>query len=1047
MKRNTIIHLYAALMCALLLTTPAYADNEIPAFIPASTHDPSIRSPQVAAMIRHDNLPVNLNTGGINLEIPLVDWEDQDFECPISLSYNSAGFRPREQDNYVGRNWMLNVGGIVYRQVNGVPDDIDWSVVPISGDAGSPQYASGFLHMLGKHHFNREEMSRNYRTNPYKYAAYQTDLDCLSFIPGMKDVEATADVFHFSFGKHSGKFMINFDGSVSVSGNNGGKYKVDLSNMAIFDSTTPRSTRIRIMTDDGYIYTFGGEGYASLEYNALAWKDTFYSGEMTPPNRRNEISAYYLTEIQAPNGRKMTFTYKDDIDVDYHKHPEMLSTLYEKPASVRNKTALQYSLSGMSKFQGYRGATLYFEENPAFKPEPRTSYALTKVALLDRISIGNCTISFTYSNREKHINYTGQLSDQEKPPYICGAKLDEVELTCQSYTEKAQLTYTYTYGNRMFLQSVKNKEGRYTFQYKVDAGSTPVTPLTYNIDHWGFWRGTSNNSGIIPRMKPGTLFDQDYIILSNDRDATGECYDHTLLQEVTYPTGGYTRFEYEPHWYSSVPRPTFNTNYYIGRDYPVGVKEALAGGARMKSVTHYEQDKAVKKTIYTYGYTTYMGELTYMPYYRYLAHHVIKGESTIGYVSLDSEGITDIPHPSVHIRYPEVTEHYVNPTAKDLSAKHPYKVTEFVHYLADTNNYQGDFSYPTAPNVDFLKPDIYFKYEDIKLYNRNLLAHPTIDVSLKYGKVQKESFYNDENKLVARTEYEYKYLNKDKCALRIYTPGPHFGLRTVIYSHIINEPFYEYALVKKTTSRYTPDNNWEVRQIPEWYAYDENGYLSRHSVLESDGDSLVDSYTRIHRACGYGIQVLPAAHSLRMIGVDKDLLLQQDTVSYTTCQSAYLPSYEWYVPHNITSHDGSGRTQSVREYLHRDHYGNPIEIMTNHSERVIYLWAYYGKHPVAQIKNATYGEVTQALGIPLENLSSQYSPVFAIQGLQARLPKAQVHTYTYHPYAGISSETTPDGLTTYYDYDPKGRLVKTYRTGETGKQEILQLNNYHIINE
>lgn len=1045
MKRNIRIHLYAAWMCALLLTTPAYADNEIPEFIPASTHDPSIRSPQVAAFMRHDNLPVNLNTGGINLEIPLVNWTDQDFECPVTLSYNSAGFRPREQDNYVGRNWMLNVGGIVYRQVNGVPDDIDRSVVPISGDAGSPQYASGFLYMLGKRHFDCEEMSRNYRTNPYKYASYQTDMDCLPFVPGRKDVEATADIFHFSFGKHSGKFMINFDGSVSVSGNNGGKYQVDLSNMAIFDSTTPRNTRIRIMTDDGYIYTFGGQGYASLEYNALAWKG--YFSQEYPNIQRNEISAYHLTEIQAPNGRKLTFIYKDDIDQAYHIQPKTLQQLKEKPEAVIRKTALQYALSGTSKHQSYRSsASLYFAENPAFSPEADASYALTKVALIDRISTSNCTISFTYSARQQHIDYQDRTSNVVSFPYICGAKLDEVELTCQSYTEKAQLDYTYMCNNRMFLHSVKNKEGKYTFQYKVAPEITPPTPLTYNIDHWGFWRGTQQNSGIIPRMKPGTSFDQEYIITSTDRDATGAYYDYTLLQQMTYPTGGYTRFEYEPHRYSAIPRQTNTTDYYIDGDYPTGVQDALAGGARVKSVTHYEQDKAAKKTIYTYGYTTLMGELMYMPCYRYLAHRISVGKNVIDYISFDSEGITDIPYPSVHIRYPEVTEHYVNPTASDLSEKHPYKTTEFVHSLVNSHNFQDDFSYATAPNFNFLNPDTYFKYPDIHRYNRNLLAHPTVDVSLKYGKIWKETFYNDEKKPVAQTDYQYEYLNKDKRALRIYTPGPHFGLRTGLYSHIIHEPFYEYALVNKTTSRYTPGSNWEAQRIPEWYAYDVNGYLSRHSVLESDGDSLVDSYTRIHRANGYGIQVLSAAHSIRRIGAGKNLLLRQDTVSYNLCQST-IPSDQWYVPRTITSRDGSGRTQSVKEYLSRDRYGNPIEIVTNHSERVIYLWAYYGKHPVAQIKNATYEEVTAALGMPPGNLSSQYSPVFATKGLQSRLPKAQVHTYTYHPYAGISSETTPDGKTTYYDYDHKGRLVKAYRTAENGKQEIIQLNNYHRINE
>ena len=73
--------------------------------------------------------------------------------------------------------------------------------------------------------------------------------------------------------------------------------------------------------------------------------------------------------------------------------------------------------------------------------------------------------------------------------------------------------------------------------------------------------------------------------------------------------------------------------------------------------------------------------------------------------------------------------------------------------------------------------------------------------------------------------------------------------------------------------------------------------------------------------------------------------------------------------------------------------------------------------------------------------------VSTISGLQARLPGAQVYTYTYHPYAGVDSETALNGQTTCYDYDAKGRLVKSYRTGENGKQEILQLNNYHIINE
>lgn len=86
----------------------------------------------------------------------------------------------------------------------------------------------------------------------------------VSTIPGISgDIEACADVFYFSMGKHSGKFMINLDGSISAMGNNGGRYQVSLEDMKQFTSTGAQDTYIRITTDDGYVYTFGGQGYAS----------------------------------------------------------------------------------------------------------------------------------------------------------------------------------------------------------------------------------------------------------------------------------------------------------------------------------------------------------------------------------------------------------------------------------------------------------------------------------------------------------------------------------------------------------------------------------------------------------------------------------------------------------------------------------------------------------------------------------------------------------------------------------------------------------------
>lgn len=162
-------------------------------------------------------------------------------------------------------------------------------------------------------------------------------------------------------------------------------------------------------------------------------------------------------------------------------------------------------------------------------------------------------------------------------------------------------------------------------------------------------------------------------------------------------------------------------------------------------------------------------------------------------------------------------------------------------------------------------------------------------------------------------DYEYDYLNEDKCALREYSPAPHFGLRTGLYSHIIKEPFYEYLPVKKTTSRYTPGDDRAIRKIPEWFEYEGDGYLSRHSTLESNGDSLVDSYARIYELSGSRMQVLPARHSLSIVGSDKNLLIKQDTVSYIACQSPVI-SGRWYVPATVTSHDGGDGYRALKKF-------------------------------------------------------------------------------------------------------------------------------------
>ena len=206
----------------------------------------TVYSPQVTEMICYDRVLLQKNKGCVDLSIPLLEWKDRDFNLPLTLFYNSAGFRPREVDNYVGRNWMLSVGGVVYRRVNGVPDDMNNAINPLDAQTGKIIHTNGFLNILNRNMFDLKDMEEDFKDNPYRYT-HRKDMETSeSTIPGTNNVESSADVFYFSFGDHSGKFLINYDGSVSACGNNGGRYEVDLSGMAMFDTPHSRETYIRI---------------------------------------------------------------------------------------------------------------------------------------------------------------------------------------------------------------------------------------------------------------------------------------------------------------------------------------------------------------------------------------------------------------------------------------------------------------------------------------------------------------------------------------------------------------------------------------------------------------------------------------------------------------------------------------------------------------------------------------------------------------------------------------------------------------------------------
>lgn len=80
-------------------------------------------SPEAARLGTFGEIPVNLFYGRLQKNIELFTGSVGDFNLPVQLSYNYGGNRLEETPSIMGLGWQLSLGGVVSREVRGLPDE------------------------------------------------------------------------------------------------------------------------------------------------------------------------------------------------------------------------------------------------------------------------------------------------------------------------------------------------------------------------------------------------------------------------------------------------------------------------------------------------------------------------------------------------------------------------------------------------------------------------------------------------------------------------------------------------------------------------------------------------------------------------------------------------------------------------------------------------------------------------------------------------------------------------------------------------------------
>ncbi|TAE36587.1 MAG: RHS repeat protein [Runella slithyformis] len=96
--------------------------NQINNFLPR----PQPKNPEAAALGRFGSHPVQLSSGLPSIEIPLYDINVGSLRLPIALKYHASGIKVGDVASSVGLGWALEAGGRISRSTVGRDDELEY---------------------------------------------------------------------------------------------------------------------------------------------------------------------------------------------------------------------------------------------------------------------------------------------------------------------------------------------------------------------------------------------------------------------------------------------------------------------------------------------------------------------------------------------------------------------------------------------------------------------------------------------------------------------------------------------------------------------------------------------------------------------------------------------------------------------------------------------------------------------------------------------------------------------------------------------------------
>lgn len=992
--------------------------------------------PDASSFLNYITYPVEEEYGTVNIEIPIFKFKYSNNSLSFNLSYHGSGVKLKDRSSHFGLKWSLTCTGIVTRTVRGLPDDIEIYKI----DDSEKSYNS---YLAGRSIFGFKGYSI---PNFLKKIDEDSDPDlsyiaaCDEQVYGETDLEP--DIYYYKFLDYSGSFYFGENGVVFPEEKNGLKFEYTLADDGQLNSFT-------IITEDGTIARFSDKEVTTITSHT----QKTIAGHFIPAYHSFSYnSSWYLSEIEFVNGQTINYEYEDE-NLQY----------FNQKTSTGTPDALDDDTDDVI---GYKGQ-LYFISKENF-------------------SLG-CYYSDVLSKRLSNVSFPGGSSlhleaENARQDLIGSRRIDNIKIySSNDLIKDYKLHYEYvekTGANetqnkyRLYLMGLseeRNLEHNYSYFFKYySKGSLPHIE-SKKKDMWGYYNDNNPNNTAWPypnafpelyiypdlvgykrfRINPiDSYVGENYKLSGTNRRCNPETCHYGSLEEITYPTGGQLKINYEP-------------NSYLDNNQSIS-----GGGIRVKSMEYSERGVIVNKKEYEYlkedDSSLTSGILLHRPELVTFINSIDDGNKNnkrswaLGLLRSEEDLSENVRPNGVYVAYSNVK---IRESGNGTIEK-KYNIG------GDYYNNEGNSDFFATFNPRLIRAD----YEDpanndIREINTKPFL-PPINYDWSSGRLKEVVFYNENGDLVRREEYKYEI--NDKSIQYLYGFRAQYLYNTVnlylggTYQIITN---VRKDLVGKKITDYFESGN--VLQ-EESFIYDAYGLLLEHKVKADKTRKVKFKYPNplysdltifslfMNNVINKPIEKINYIDD-RVVGAE---VYNYATIGGNMYNSSFIYGCNFVLEnlYQLKINNPINDYEELSEYMERDERCNMVLMREYDDEGNIieennlinglitsFLWGYNNQYPIAKVVNANYSEIESVLNTEvdifssatkLEALNMGYYNKFdgavytltennirsMLNELRTNLPNAQVYTYTYNPLIGMTSQTDPNGIITYYDYDDFGRL-------------------------